>query len=61
PGWENQRLIISIQLIVRVLFRLPGVFQGKDYTNKIKIKHLLNHTSGLHDYFDDKLEKKGGG
>ncbi|GAI83387.1 unnamed protein product, partial [marine sediment metagenome] len=30
------------------------IYQGKDYTNKIKIKHLLNHTSGLHDYFDDK-------
>lgn len=30
------------------------IYKGKDYTNKIKIKHLLNHTSGLHDYFDDK-------
>jgi len=30
------------------------VYKGKDYSNDIKIKHLLNHTSGLHDYFDDK-------
>jgi len=30
------------------------IFKGKDYTSQIKIKHLLNHTSGLHDYFGDK-------
>ena len=30
------------------------IFKGQDYTNQIKIKHLLNHTSGLHDYFGDK-------
>lgn len=30
------------------------VFKGQDYTQEIKLKHLLNHTSGLHDYFEDK-------
>nr|MQY58349.1 serine hydrolase [Clostridia bacterium] len=30
------------------------VYKGNDYTNHIKIKHLLNHRSGLHDYFEDK-------
>jgi len=30
------------------------VYMGTDYTNEIRIKHLLNHTSGLHDFFEDK-------
>ena len=30
------------------------VYKGIDYTGHITIKHLLNHTSGLHDYFGDK-------
>jgi CubicO group peptidase (beta-lactamase class C family) len=30
------------------------VYKGKDYSNQITIKNLLNHTSGLHDYFEDK-------
>ncbi|KYC45301.1 MAG: beta-lactamase/D-alanine carboxypeptidase [Candidatus Methanofastidiosum methylothiophilum] len=30
------------------------VYKGVDYSREIKIKHLLNHTSGLHDYFSDK-------
>ena len=30
------------------------VYKGKDYTSQIQIRHLLNHTSGIHDYFDDK-------
>ncbi|UCZ55008.1 beta-lactamase family protein [Bacillus shivajii] len=30
------------------------VYKGTDYTNKIRIKHLLNHKSGLHDFYDDK-------
>ena len=30
------------------------VYKGKDYANQIRIRHLLNHTSGLHDYFGDK-------
>jgi D-alanyl-D-alanine carboxypeptidase len=30
------------------------VFKGKDYTDQVQLKHLLNHTSGLHDYWEDK-------
>ena len=30
------------------------IYKGLDYTDQIKVKHLLNHTSGVHDYFSDK-------
>ncbi len=30
------------------------VYKGKDYSREIRIRHLLNHTSGLHDYFEDR-------
>ncbi|SET07113.1 D-alanyl-D-alanine carboxypeptidase [Oceanobacillus limi] len=30
------------------------VYNGTDYTGEIQVKHLLNHTSGIHDYFEDK-------
>ena len=30
------------------------IYKGKDYTDQIRIRHLLNHTSGIHDYFSDK-------
>lgn len=33
------------------------IYKDKDYTNEIKIKHLLNHTSGLHDFVEDKPVK----
>src|SRR6185437_8167043 len=33
------------------------VYKGKDYTNDIKIKHLLNQTSGLYDNFRPLLPK----
>ena len=36
------------------VIRRLHVYKGKDYSREIKIKHLLNHTSGLHDYFGDK-------
>ncbi|WP_026477787.1 serine hydrolase domain-containing protein [Alkaliphilus transvaalensis] len=29
------------------------IYKGIDYTDQIKIKHLMNHTSGLNDYFED--------
>lgn len=30
------------------------IYKGKNYTNDIKIKHLLNHTSGLSDFVEDR-------
>ncbi len=30
------------------------IFKGKDYTNDIQIHHLLSHTSGLPDFYEDK-------
>jgi len=29
-------------------------YKGKDYSNELTVKHLLSHTSGLPDYFQDK-------
>ncbi|NOS94327.1 MAG: beta-lactamase family protein [Cyclobacteriaceae bacterium] len=34
------------------------VFKGTDYSDEISIKHLLAHTSGLPDYFQDKGSNK---
>lgn len=33
------------------------IYKGKDYTEQIKIRHLLKQTSGLNDYFWPLLEK----
>ncbi len=33
------------------------VYKGRDYSNEISIKHLLNQTSGLHDVFYPILKK----
>lgn len=30
------------------------VYKDKDYSKDIRISHLLGHTSGLHDFFEDK-------
>lgn len=42
---------------------LPGklinyihIFEGKDYSNEITIRHLLSHTSGIADYYSEKPE-----
>ncbi|WP_227793223.1 serine hydrolase domain-containing protein [Paenibacillus guangzhouensis] len=31
--------------------------RGKDYTHEILIRHLLNHTSGLHCFFEDRPKR----
>ena len=30
------------------------VFKGEDYSRQIRLKHLLNHTAGVHDFWEDK-------
>ena len=30
------------------------VYKGKDYSRELSVRHLLSHTSGLPDYFQDK-------
>lgn len=36
------------------LLRNLHVYNGVDYGDRIEIKHLLNHTSGLQDFFEEK-------
>ncbi|XID95542.1 serine hydrolase domain-containing protein [Paenibacillaceae bacterium WGS1546] len=36
------------------LLRELHVYKGKDYAGDIRVRHLLNHTSGLNDFFEDK-------
>jgi len=42
-----------IDLLEPDLLERLHVFKNKDYSEQIQLKHLLNHTSGLHDYFED--------
>lgn len=44
---------ISMYLDTSILNGLH-VYKGKDYSDELTIKHLLAHTSGLPDYFQDK-------
>lgn len=46
-----------IQILDKELLQNLHLYKGKDYTKKIKVKHLLNHTSGLKDTFYPLLEK----
>lgn len=34
------------------------IYKGKDYTKEIQIQHLLKHTSGLPDFYEDKPKTK---
>ncbi|MFQ3576998.1 MAG: serine hydrolase domain-containing protein [Cytophagales bacterium] len=41
-------------LIEKSILSNLHIYKGKDYADEISIKHLLAHTSGLPDYFQDK-------
>ena len=43
---------INKYLDVKVISGLH-LYKGKDYSNELTIKHLLSHTSGLPDYFQN--------
>lgn len=45
------------QYLDEELLKNLHVYQGVDYTPQIRLSHLLNHTSGLHDYFEDKPQR----
>ncbi|QTH46323.1 serine hydrolase [Cohnella sp. LGH] len=36
------------------LLRGLHLYKGQDFGNAIRVKHLLNHSSGLNDFFEDK-------
>jgi D-alanyl-D-alanine carboxypeptidase len=44
---------ISYYIDKSILSRLH-IYKGRDYSQELTIKHLLSHTSGLPDYFQDK-------
>jgi D-alanyl-D-alanine carboxypeptidase len=51
---------LIMQFLEPELLQGLHVYKGKEYTQEIRVRHLLNHTSGLHDYFLDK-PKQGKG
>ncbi|SHF90636.1 serine hydrolase domain-containing protein [Ornithinibacillus halophilus] len=58
---EKQKLAfddpIAMYLEDELLYGLH-VYKETDYSDKILIKHLLNHTSGINDYFEDKPQSE---
>lgn len=54
---EQERLSfedpISLYVEPDILHNLHR-YKGVDYTQEIRIKHLLSHTSGLHDFMEDR-------
>lgn len=57
---EEQKLSFDDRiagLIDEELLNGLHIFKGTDYSHQIQIKHLLNHTSGLNDFFFPLLDK----
>lgn len=46
-----------VDYLPAVLCEGMHIYKGKDYSDTITIEHLLSHTSGLPDYFEDKPEQ----
>lgn len=58
--FEKEKLSFDdkiIKYLDRELLNNMDVYKGKDYTDEIKIKHLLNQTSGLADNFRTLLDE----
>lgn len=54
--YEQGRLNLTDKIVRHLPPQITNglhVYEGRDYSNKITIKHLLQHTSGLPDYFED--------
>jgi len=43
-----------VEILDKELLYKLHIYKDRDYTDQIQLKHLLNHTSGLPDYFEDK-------
>lgn len=46
------------QYLPTALLKNLHIYKGKEYTSHIQIKHLLSHTSGLPDFFEDKPRRQ---
>jgi D-alanyl-D-alanine carboxypeptidase len=49
-----------VDLLDAELLKGLHVVKGVDYTDQIQLKHLLNHTSGIHDFWEDKASQGEG-